>query len=214
MIDQNSLAKRGASLQNTEWCLALCVYTGHDTKIMLNTIRGKYKNSRMEKKLGKLIFRVLFLLLSFCAIAAYFYIFFYEIKAEQLDYLEITYLQLETYPMLSFLYRAVLWFLLLNGFLPISLIVTLEMIRFLQGFMIQRDQNMRTASTGETAIANASNLNDELGLVNFIFTDKTGTLTQNEMTLHSITIGVNSFVSQRGMQSEIKSNHFLHHLNY
>ena len=63
------------------------------------------------------------------------------------------------------------------NFVPISLLVTLEMINFIQAYFISVDIEVCDAATGLQASVQSSNLNEELGMVNYIFSDKTGTLT-------------------------------------
>jgi phospholipid-transporting ATPase len=58
-----------------------------------------------------------------------------------------------------------------TNFIPISMMVTIDVIKYIQGFVISNDINLQNFSV------NSSNLNDELGTIDYIFTDKTGTLT-------------------------------------
>lgn len=60
---------------------------------------------------------------------------------------------------------------------PISLIVTLEMVKFIQAFFIQNDCLMYDDEKDLYAKVQSSNLNEELGMVHYVFSDKTGTLT-------------------------------------
>jgi P-type E1-E2 ATPase len=55
--------------------------------------------------------------------------------------------------------------------------VSLEMVKFMQGLIINKDKHMKSESTGISAHVNSSNLNEELGEISYIFSDKTGTLT-------------------------------------
>ena len=66
--------------------------------------------------------------------------------------------------------------------MPISLLVTLEMVRLIQGFFIVYDTSMRQPSV------QSSNLNEELGQIHHVFSDKTGTLTCNVMEFKKITM--------------------------
>ena len=52
-LNYENFLERGCSLQNTDWILAVTVYTGHDTKIMMNSIIGKMKYSTVEKLMSK-----------------------------------------------------------------------------------------------------------------------------------------------------------------
>lgn len=63
------------------------------------------------------------------------------------------------------------------NFVPISLIITLEMVKFIQAFFINVDAMIFDEERGIEAKVQSSNLNEELGMVHNIFSDKTGTLT-------------------------------------
>lgn len=54
-IDENQLLLKGANLMNTEWAIAICIYTGIETKIMLNSQAGRVKMSHLEKMLNTLV---------------------------------------------------------------------------------------------------------------------------------------------------------------
>lgn len=81
------------------------------------------------------------------------------------------------------------WILIFTNFVPISLLVTLEMIKYVQAMFISWDIDLYCTKTNTPAIVQTSTLNDELGQIQFIFTDKTGTLTKNNMKFHNLTIG-------------------------
>ncbi len=83
------------------------------------------------------------------------------------------------------------FFALYSYVIPISLFVTMELVRLAQGAFLTWDDRMKSTITlddGETKkvvamTANNTNLNEELGKVDFIFSDKTGTFTRKEMKL-------------------------------
>lgn len=67
----------------------------------------------------------------------------------------------------------------MNYFVPISLIVTMELIKLFQGFMLSRDAQGYSAEYDTHIAANNTSVNENLGQIKYVFTDKTGTLTKN-----------------------------------
>uniref|UniRef100_A0A182W0Q9 P-type ATPase N-terminal domain-containing protein n=1 Tax=Anopheles minimus TaxID=112268 RepID=A0A182W0Q9_9DIPT len=78
--------------------------------------------------------------------------------------------------------------IVLNTVVPISLYVSVEVIRFAQSFLINWDEKMYYEKTKTHAKARTTTLNEELGQIQYIFSDKTGTLTQNIMTFNKCSI--------------------------
>ena len=73
------------------------------------------------------------------------------------------------------------WFIAIMNFVPISLLISVEMINVIQARFIGYDIAIYGEKIDLPARAQSSNLNEELGMIHYIFSDKTGTLTQNIM---------------------------------
>ncbi len=80
-----------------------------------------------------------------------------------------------------------------NNLIPISLIVTVEVVKYQQATLINSDLDMYYAPTDTPALCRTSSLVEELGQIDYIFSDKTGTLTRNEMEFKQASIGGISF---------------------
>lgn len=183
-LSEKQFLLRGSRLMNTRWVALLVVYTGHDTKIMKNVRDAHHKLSHVELLTNKAIVVVFVLEVVLCAVAAVVHhVWFPPERRSTMAYL------LEADPVLS---GPVLLFLsyvvLMNTLIPISLVVTVEIIKGVHAKFIAWDDCMRSVN-GDGAIANTSSLIDELGQVKYIFTDKTGTLTQNQMEFRKCSVG-------------------------
>ncbi|XP_021110461.1 probable phospholipid-transporting ATPase IF isoform X1 [Heterocephalus glaber] len=89
---------------------------------------------------------------------------------------------------LRFISDFLAFLVLYNFIIPISLYVTVEMQKFLGSFFIGWDLDLYHEESDQKAQVNTSDLNEELGQVNYVFTDKTGTLTENEMQFRECSI--------------------------
>ena len=98
------------------------------------------------------------------------------------------------------------WCVLLNNLVPISLLMTLELVKYFQGFFISWDIDIYDQRQRVTTKVQTSTLNEELGQIKYIFSDKTGTLTKNFMKFKRVSIGLKQY-------NENKENEFEHDVN-
>ena len=86
--------------------------------------------------------------------------------------------------------RVFLTYMLLNSsFIPISLLVTIEFIKIVQAFIMNNDYEMYSELRDQPCRVKTASINEELGQVRYVFTDKTGTLTRNVMEFKLCKIG-------------------------
>ena len=97
-------------------------------------------------------------------------------------------------------------FLFMTNIIPISLLVSLEIIKYIQGIFISWDIKLADKETYKYPIVQSSTLNEDLGQVGFIFSDKTGTLTKNIMTFKKLSVGGISYGEDYYEKSLIKLN--------
>ncbi|EGR30728.1 phospholipid-translocating p-type flippase family protein, putative [Ichthyophthirius multifiliis] len=194
-IDNNNIILRGCKLRNTKWVLGLVCYTGHDTKIMKNSFKARAKKSHLEHTMGQQIIFIFIVQIGICMFAALYYMIFYRENKKDLGYLGIDLNSFESQDYYNFFVRFGNWVLIFNNFVPISLLVTLEMVKFIQAIIIQKDQYMIYKFKDENddeiitqTNVQSSNLNEELGQIEYVFSDKTGTLTCNIMEFKKISI--------------------------
>jgi phospholipid-translocating P-type ATPase (flippase) len=87
------------------------------------------------------------------------------------------------------LQRFATYFIVLYHIVPISLYVCFELLKLVLVFQLNTDAGMADPDTGVFSVARTSDLIEEMGQIDFIFSDKTGTLTKNEMVFAKACIG-------------------------
>lgn len=188
MLNAKQFLPRGAKLKNTQWILGAAVYTGFDTKLMRNAENAKIKRSNIEKKTNKYIFWVLIFQLCCCILSAIGYVIWNDHFLKNHNYLHGESFLKDSY-FLDWLFTFFTYFILNNTMIPISLIVSLEFVKLAQSFFINQDEDMYTPSNDRHCKVMTSSINEELGQVQYIFSDKTGTLTCNKMQFKMLLIG-------------------------
>jgi phospholipid-transporting ATPase len=169
----NQLLLRGLILKNTDYVYGIVGYTGHETKAMLNSKEAPHKTSNVLHKMNKILYS-LFVFQGLVCISFGFGHFMWD-KNGGADHL---YLDVSGDPDGSVFVIYVLTFLVAYSHLiPISLYVALEVVKLALAYIMSQDLDMYYEEDDKPAICRTSDLVEELGQVDFVFSDKTGTLT-------------------------------------
>lgn len=181
----DQLLLRGATLRNTPWVHGIVVFTGHETKLMRNATATPIKRTNVERIVNKQILMLVAMLVALSIISSVGDLIVRQTAASHLAYLYIQ----GTNPAKQFFSDIFTYWVLYSNLVPISLFVTIEVVKYYHAFLINSDLDMYYDRTDTPAVCRTSSLVEELGQIEYIFSDKTGTLTCNMMEFKQASIG-------------------------
>ncbi|POR32565.1 Phospholipid-transporting ATPase, partial [Tolypocladium paradoxum] len=205
-ITIDNLLLRGCNLRNTDWVLGVVVFTGHDTKIMMNAGITPSKRARIAREMNFNVICNFGILLVMCLLASIVNGVAWAKTDASLYFFEFGSIGGNA-PMSGFItfWAAIIVF---QNLVPISLYITLEIVRTLQAIFIFSDVEMYYEKIDQPCIPKSWNISDDVGQIEYIFSDKTGTLTQNVMEFKKATINGQPYgeaytEAQAGMQKRL-----------
>ena len=191
LFDNSSFLLRGCTLRQTEYIIGAAIYVGHNTKSMINSPDLRAKHSSVEIEMNKHLIAIFLTQVILSTILSIVYVilysknflglwkYFFDKEKNDVDneFMEI------------FVKMTGTWIVINTNFVPISLLVTMETIKFFQAMFMEWDIDMFDKETSIGCKVQSSTLNEELGQIKYVFSDKTGTLTKNYMKYKMMSIG-------------------------
>ena len=213
LLNKKQFLLKGCYLRQTEYIIGMAIYIGHHTKTMINSPNLKAKHSSVEMHMNMYVIYIFSLQVFLAMILAICYLIAYHtgfdrykvyIYPDQVNKKNI----FSTFFIITFT-----WIIVCTNFVPISLLVTMETIKFLQGMFMEFDIDMYSKKDRSGCKVQTSTLNEELGQIKYAFSDKTGTLTKNYMTFKMMSIGNNIFGDEEKDEKEKDKINSLENIN-
>uniref|UniRef100_A0A060TC31 Phospholipid-transporting ATPase n=1 Tax=Blastobotrys adeninivorans TaxID=409370 RepID=A0A060TC31_BLAAD len=188
----DQLLLRGATLRNTPWIHGIVIFTGHETKLMRNATAAPIKRTAVEHMLNLQIIFLFSILIILAVVSAMGDVIKSKVDADSMTYL----MQEGTNKVKLFFSDILTYWVLFSNLVPISLFVTVEIVKFWQAHLISSDLDMYYKESDTPAVCRTSSLVEELGQIEYIFSDKTGTLTRNIMEFKSCSIAGRCYATE------------------
>ncbi|KAG9323698.1 hypothetical protein KVV02_008116, partial [Mortierella alpina] len=181
-IDMNHLLLRGCILRNTTWVIGLVVFTGSDTKLQMNAGQVPSKRSDIERKMN-------------------FQMQVFQNEDLRFGHFDATQRKTKHYEDYDFIMVytisvtsdfTLMWHrmsvITFQNLVPVALYLTVEGVKTIQAYFIYQDQELYYEERDIPCMPRSWNLSDDLGQIEYIFSDKTGTLTTNQMEFKKCSI--------------------------
>ncbi|EMD32367.1 hypothetical protein CERSUDRAFT_118732 [Gelatoporia subvermispora B] len=196
------LLLRGCTVRNTAWIIGLVAFTGADTKIMLNGGETPSKRSKIERETNFNVVVNFVILIGMCTISAIANGLFEGKAGTSADFFEID-AETSSSNVLNAIITFASCLIAFQNIVPISLYISIEIVKTIQAFFISQDVDMYYKPLDAACTPKTWNISDDLGQIEYIFSDKTGTLTQNVMefqkcSVNGIAYGEGVTEAQRG----------------
>lgn len=197
-LGPSNIVLRGCELKNTAWAFGVAVYAGRETKVMLNSSGAPSKRSKLETRMNREIIMLSLFLVALCMVVSACAAVWLRRHKDELNYLpfyrkkDFSEGKVDDYNYYGWVMEIFFTFLMsvivFQIMIPISLYISMELVRVGQAYFMINDTQLYDEASNSRFQCRALNINEDLGQIKYVFSDKTGTLTENKMEFQCASI--------------------------
>ncbi|KAH7536827.1 hypothetical protein FEM48_Zijuj03G0027700 [Ziziphus jujuba var. spinosa] len=197
-LGPSNIVLRGCEIKNTAWAFGVAVYAGRETKAMLNSSGAPSKRSRLETRMNKEIILLSFFLTALCTVVSVCAAVWLRQHRHELN--DLPFYRKKDYSeekpddynyygwVMEILFTFLMSIIVFQIMIPISLYISMELVRVGQAYFMINDTQLYDEASNSRFQCRALNINEDLGQIKYVFSDKTGTLTENKMEFRCASI--------------------------
>lgn len=202
-LTNNEIIYRGSVLRNTPEAIGMVIYSGEECKMRMNA----NKNPRIKApSLQAIVNKIVIIIVAFVIFLALFNTIAYQVWQETTEEKAwyLTHASVDFAPILTS------FIIMFNTMIPLSLYVSLEIIKVFQ-MLLLNDVDMYDEASNTPFEARTSTINEELGQVSYVFSDKTGTLTENVMQFRKLSVAGTAWLHDADLKGQPQDGEVLMH---